>query len=399
MKSCKGWAAVLGFIAVLWGPISTLGAETDANPGPENRATADKSRVVFQNSWPIDAEVTAMAMGDLTGDGRNELVLAAGIDIHVYALHQGRLKPLARHKSFDRYRFIALDVADMDGDGRAEVYASRFNEGMTAPSSMVFELKDGELHPLVKNSEWFFRVMHWPGKGEILVGQHKGRPGDVGGGGVIRDFFERRIYRLAWQGSSLAPDKGPLADLSRGSRKSVYIYNFALGDVTGDGAPEMAVIDREGRLNIMDIQGNLLAWTDAAYGGAAGYIWTNPGWDDSKSRSIRQQYLYIPPRVLIRDLNGDGTNEIIAGRNSSSGMASRFRSFITDGGIEAFSWKGAGLVADWETAPMGGSLSDYTIKDLDNDGSDELVAVMLQKRKSGLFEKGRSLVVSYPLNP
>jgi hypothetical protein len=354
--------------------------------------------VVFQSDWRVDAEVTAVGIGDLTGDGRNELVLGAGIDIHVYAIDRGSLKPLARHRSFDRYRFIALDVGDMDGDGRGEIYASRFNEGTTAPSSMVFVFKEGELRPLVKNAAWFFRIMHWPAKGRVLVGQRKGRPGDVGGGGVVRDFFERRLYRLTWRGGTLTA-AGTIADLSAGNRTSVYLYNFALGDVTGNGSPELLVIDREGRLKVLDENADILFRTDAAYGGVTAFIWTNPDWDDSKSRSIRQQYLYVPPRLRIRDLDGDGTREIVAGRNRSSGSSSRFRSFIDEAGVVALSWKGAGLVDRWETAPAAGSLSDFTIKDLDHDGRDDLVAVMLQQRKSGLFEKGKSVVLSYPLSP
>ena len=386
--SCKGWVAVLACIASLWGPVSALGGD------PAGKRD-QRARVDFQDTWPVDAEVTAMDMGDLTGDGRNELVLAAGIEIRVYTLSEGRLKLLAGRTSYDRYRFMALDVADENGDGRAEIYASRFNEKMASPTSMVFELRGGELVPLVKNFDWFFRVMHWPGKGKILLGQQKGRPGDVGGSGVIRDFFERRIYRLAWKGGALAAAEC-LADLSEGGKRSVYLYNFALGDLNANGSPEMIWIDREGRMKVMDAKAEVLARSDGSYLGVAGYIWTNPGWEDRNSRSIRQEYLYIPPRLLIRDLKGDGSGGIIACRNGAIGTPSRLRSFITDGGIVALALNGPALVVEWETTPVGGNLADYTVKDLDNDGRDDLVAVILKERKSGLFNKGKSVVVSRP---
>jgi TolB-like protein len=355
----------------------------------------------FWKSRKIEAEIRAMDIGDVTGDGKNELVVAEGIEIHVYRFEQGALKRVASHKSEDRHRFLSVDLADINKNGRAEIFASRFNEASTTVSSMVYELKGNELVPVVKDSPWFYRVMDWPGKGRILVGQQKGRPGDVGGEGdsVIRDFFERRLCQLAWSGSDYVEAGGePLMDLSAPHFRSLYIYNFTIGDVSGDGAPEIVYIDQNDRLNLLDAQGESLQKTSEYYGGTLNFIVTNPRWDDSKSHSIRQNNLFIPARILIADLDGDGKNEIIINQNKSStyGLTNRFKAF-SDGKVVSLSWNGIALDPNWESRQLNGCLSDYKIKDLDNDGKADLVVAMLQERGGAVFVKAKSLVVSYQL--
>ncbi|MBW1818499.1 MAG: VCBS repeat-containing protein, partial [Deltaproteobacteria bacterium] len=384
-------------------PPAGRSADTGAsalNPQFRKYQQSDLQSGSFWKSRRIKAEVYGMGVGDVTGDGQNELILVEGIEIHVYRLVQGSLQRVAKHKSDDRYRFISVDVADINKNGRAEIFASKFNEGMTSVASTVLEMKGKELVPIVKNSPWFYRVMTWPRKGEILVGQEKGRPGDVGGRGVVRAFFDRTLFRLTWNGSAYAPAAGePLFDLSPKGLSSLYIYNFTPGDVSGDGSMELVTIDHNDNLRLLDVQGEQLEKTSEHYGGTLNYIVTNPNWDETKSRSLFRKHLFIPARIAIADLDGDGKNEIIINQNKSStyGLSERFNSF-SEGKIVSLSWDGVSLQPNWESRKINGCLSDYKIKDLDNDGRVDLVVAMLQKRGATLVRKPRSLVVSYPLD-
>ena len=267
-------------------------------------------------------------------------------------------------------------------------------------TSTVLEMKGKELVPIVVDAPWFYRVMTWPRKGEILVGQEKGRPGDVGGGSVIRDFFDRTLYRLTWNGSDYIPEAGePLFDLSLKSLSSLYIYNFTPGDVSGDGSMELVTIDHNDRLRLLDAQGEQLQKTNEYYGGTLNYIVTNPGWDETKSRSLRRTHLFIPARIVIADLDRNGKNEIIINQNKSStyGMSERFHAF-SEGKVVSLSWDGVSLQPNWESRKINGCLSDYKLRDLDNDGRVDLVVAMLQQRGATLVRKSRSMVVSYTLD-
>ena len=68
----------------------------------------------FWKSRRINAEVYGMEVGDVTGDGQNELILSEGMELHVYRLVEGSLQRVAKYESNDRYRFLSVDVADIN---------------------------------------------------------------------------------------------------------------------------------------------------------------------------------------------------------------------------------------------------------------------------------------------
>jgi hypothetical protein len=230
--------------------------------------------------------------------------------------------------------------------------------------------------------------MDWPGKGRVLLGQEKMQGGIGGGPGT---YFRDGVLNLAWNGSDYAPSgKGPLLDL-----KGVYIYNFAIGDLTGDDQTEIVMIDKGGNLHLMELGGETIHKTSEAYGGTLNAILTNP--DAPETRGPEKVYLFIPARILIADLDKDGRNEIIINQNRSStgDFTERFKAY-SDGKIVSLSWNGLSLNANWESQKLNGTLSDYQIKDLDHDGRADLVVAML-KQRGAPFRDAKSAVVSYKL--
>ena len=103
-------------------------------------------------------------------------------------------------------------------------------------------------------------------------------------------------------------------------------------------------------------------------------------------------------RILIEDLDGDGRNEVIINRNKSmtGGWTERLKAF-KDGRIAALLWNGLALEPVWESRKLSGAVSDYQIKDLDNDSRPDLVVGLLEDRKVSMVTNGRSMVVSYEL--
>ncbi len=62
----------------------------------------------------------------------------------------------------------------------------------------------------------------------------------------------------------------------------------------------------------------------------------------------------------------------------------------------SLSWNGLSLNANWESQKLNGTLSDYQIKDLDNDGRPDLVVAMIKQRGASFWD-AKSMVVSYRL--
>lgn len=84
--------------------------------------------------------------------------------------------------------------------------------------------------------------------------------------------------------------------------------------------------------------------------------------------------VYISNRVLIRDLDGDGLNEVIVCKNQRStlGFTDRLRTF-EKGEICDLVWDEGDLLLNWKTREITGYITDYQVMDVDNDGEEELV--------------------------
>jgi hypothetical protein len=246
------------------------------------------------------------------------------------------------------------------------------------------------LKPLVKSSPWFYRVMEWPGKGRILVGQEKTPGSHSASLSIVKYYFDKGIFALKWNGSQYAKaEQAPLLDLP-----NVFVFNFAVADLNGDGTNEVITIDRNGALHILDHTGEELYKSSDTYGGTLNYIITNP---DARSEKD-QEFFYLPARMVIADLDRNGKTEVIVNQNQSAtgGWAERLRVF-SDGKMVSLSWTGLALDPNWESRKLSGCVSDFQIKDLDNDGNPDLVVALLQERGASVFKDAKSLVVSYRL--
>jgi hypothetical protein len=92
--------------------------------------------------------------------------------------------------------------------------------------------------------------------------------------------------------------------------------------------------------------------------------------------------VYIPGRILIKDLDGDGSNEVIVNKNISPAMALADKARIfKKGEIHDLVWDGGTLITNWKTKEINGYISDFQIKDVDNDGNEEMVVSVMDLGK------------------
>ncbi len=180
-----------------------------------------------------------MDIGDVDGDGRNEVVLMEGSDIVVYRFQDQRLLKLATFSSPDRDRFIAVDVADINQNGRAEIFASKVR-------GTVVDLHGPGVGKRQAPAPDKGLLLVLPGHGLARKGPSPSWPGEDAGKhrrGAGQHLFQRWGPASCLEWVRLCPvRRGPLLDL-----KDVYIYNFAIGDLTGDGVPEIVMIDKSGQ--------------------------------------------------------------------------------------------------------------------------------------------------------
>ncbi len=87
--------------------------------------------------------INGMAIGDVDGTAGNEIVVVSPKEIYVYRLKDGRPLEIARQDTGSQHYNIGVDVADINGNGRAEIFVTALNIRKNVVRSYVREF-DGK---------------------------------------------------------------------------------------------------------------------------------------------------------------------------------------------------------------------------------------------------------------
>jgi TolB-like protein len=348
----------------------------------EESVSRGQRRASFWKSRSFKAVLTGLAIGDVDGDKNNETVFIDDNTIFIYRQLQGRFSKIAQIDGKATDRYIGVDVADMNANGRAEIFITGVHAENGRLQSFVLEHNGNTFTRIEENANWYFRVLHLKDRGNILLGQRQG----------MKDIFSGPVYELLWQNGAYEPAQEQA--LPRGTT----VFGFTTGDVAGDGRNMTVAFNKSDYLYIKDPSG-AEEWKSAeAYGGSATYLEPRSGMVPKNSKhgdeSRAMDRHYIAQRVFVRDLDKDGKNEVIVIKNKALAgrKLQRFRVFKS-GHIECLEWDNVGLFKKWRTREISGYISDYAIADIDNDGTDELVFTLATRIDSAL-SKGKSAIVS-----
>ncbi len=123
-------------------------------------------------SQKLSFPVLGMDVGDLDGDGRQEIVVLSKLkEVIVYQWDQGRLNKRGSFQAEKRDKLVWLCLVDANHDGKAEVYVSNLRGQRLA--SYVLEWRGDRLKKLATDIQWYFNRLAVPGKETILLGQKK----------------------------------------------------------------------------------------------------------------------------------------------------------------------------------------------------------------------------------
>jgi TolB-like protein len=325
--------------------------------------------------------ISGMAIGDVDGDGLNETVFIADQTLFVYRLVGGKFAKVAEHPGKGEHNFLGVDVADVNGNGKAEIFVTKYSTRTNRLNSFVLEWEKSALVRIADNQAWYFRTTSVPDHGPVLFGQKQG----------MSNIFQPGVYELDWhQGNYVELDRVP-------APKNVSVYGFAMGNVMNSGQNAVAAFLNDDRIRIFDDAGED-QWTSAeSYGGRMVYVDTRNASTGSIGAYKEFERTYLPPRLFIQDVDGDGKNELIAVKNKEAAnrVLSRIRLFQA-GHIECLEWNTLGMRLKWKTQEAPGYISDYAIADIDNDGKPELVFSVVSKTGTA-FSDSRSFIASQQL--
>jgi TolB-like protein len=298
--------------------------------------------------------------GDVDGDGANEIVVMDHRHLWVYRDEGKALKLMAEFDQEANNNFLTLDVIDVNGDGKAEIaITNTLNEDELY--SFILAYEDGSFTYVAKNLNWYLRVTKIPGLGEALVAQRMGTDKDYTG----------PVRLVEWKDDKIKI--GKKVKLPKGVE---WIYEFTAGHFTSPEAQEFLVKNEEfSDTRIVDERGRTQYRAEEKLGGSDNYI-DRPGVRADKRGAASSEFrrIYLPPRIVVKDLDGDGIEDVTAVSNHFKGGGHIERTRPYDKGhVAGLVWDGMTLTQIWQTQDIPGYVADFQIKDVDNDGQNELV--------------------------
>ncbi len=347
-------------------------------PGIVRQGGAGKP--VLWRSHVLPMNIKGFDIGDMDGDGKNDLVAVTEQDVIVFKRTEAGIGEIAKFTIGSFNTLVCVDIADLDHNGVGEAYVVNETGSMGETNSLVLEMQGGRLVPVIRNIPWSFRVVQDPDTGEsILIGQRK-----------KFDGFAKGVYKLRRKGNEIVAEK----ELRLPSRANAF--NFNLADLNNDGKTRAVLINDNSYLEVYSLAGDSLWESDYYFGGTLNYVilkYENPFTSEVSDR------MYVPARIVITDLDEDGIPEVIVNRNRSSTfrLTSRYK-FFSGSQIVSLSWRGLGLLENWSTTKIPGYVPDYQVKDLDNDGISDLVVVMVKLDPTGLAQP-KSTFIAFQVTP
>lgn len=324
-------------------------------------------------------EITGLDVGDLDGDGKNEIVFIDKDTVYVYKWRKGTFFQFMTVKGSWSPNYIYVSVADLDGNGRAEIYVSSL--GNQDVSSVVLEWDGNKFKKIAGWLKWLMRVVDLPGKGKTLVGQERATAG----------IYMGDVHVLKRKGNGFS-SAGPVKLPRVGN-----VFNFVLADFDGKGDIYTTLLDPYEYLRVYDQKGEELWKSGEYFGGSLAYMVDaeQVGTGDTPMASPGRR-VFIPSPIFLIDLDKDGRQEVVICQNHSKTQRLSDMRWFSNGKIHFMTWDGVSLISRWTSRKLSGAAVGYKVDDVDNDGSLELVVVSVTK-ESYFLGMPRSRIVVYDL--
>lgn len=316
-----------------------------------------------KRSVTLPDEISTLVVGDIDGDKEDEIVVLSGNSLELYELDGKKITKTATAGLPPAVECHAINLADLDNNGRMEIYAS-CTADLNVSSLIVDWSKDKGFFIVSAHIPWYIRPIMIPGKGWRLAGQKRGLE--------KTELLKPGVYLLDLDAAK-TPKQAEQLPLPSG----VNLFDFAFADLDGDSVAETVAIDTKERMRVFNRANELLWVSKKTFGGSRVYL------GPSRSNAINDQdrknftadedalrdLIFVPGRLVVTDINADGRQEVVINENTLSSMSifERMRIY-NDGVIVGLAWDGTALNELWRTGSFRGYIAGFGFSSLKKNG-------------------------------
>ncbi len=305
-------------------------------------------------------KIRAMAVADFLGNGQPQLALADNATIYLFPYPPHDDKPVAvRYIGGVNPRIVSLSAADLDRDGKAELFVSLDNQSLGRVETAVYQVEAGRWKKLSELPWLVHPVAGDDGKRLLAVQQLEDT-----------DFPFSAVYPLRLKDGRYGPGRPALRH-----PRADWLYDFTRAKLD-DGEPAFVYITSNNRIRAQFRHG---AWsTEEPYEQTPVRMrW--PDGDDNNGRLLE-----FHPEILVVP-GGDRKSSLYVVRNTAmlGALAEPFGLF-SSGELARMSWNGVALQKDW-TAPLGGYTTATALVSRPGKPDDLVAAVTSTSGKSSIW--------------
>ncbi len=319
----------------------------------------------LERKFPLDGPVRALALGDLDGDGRAELVIADDQTVTAYRAAEGAAPVAVEGMTFRAGGLIlSVDIAPVMGTGRSQlVVVDQRGQGRPGIRARVLEWAGAEgFRTIYDTSGRYLRVVR-VGAENWLLEQDAAED----------EPFEPEIRRLVWDGERFRDA------LRLRIPRGVSVYGLALMRLTGAPEPEVVAFADDFRLTVWTAKGQRLWTSTDPLGGSAITFEYVPLGGARRQGGVDSQVGRIAGRVVPLAAGPAGAEilvyeNILPALQQGRGILPRLAATLYNRGrIHRLRWKDGAFVRIWQSGVSEGYIADFGYGDMDGDGLPEVV--------------------------
>ena len=354
----------------------------------------------FWMSPKYGTEFKGLAVGDVNGDGLNEIVVIDNNNLYIYQKTKNELKLLKKISGKEYDTYYGVDIADINGDGIPQIFVTNINR--TTVESFVIEYRNGNYETIASKQPYLFRVINTTGTPRLLGQVMNPAQATSSASNAFSFMFINPIYIMSWENGKYAEREK--AHIPQG----LPVYGLTL-DAVDSNVERVITFDSLDYLRIYEKTDKLLTNLTQFMGPTKELIWRSDEMFGGSNNALKPEFAtgtrnlqdqadlsFFNIRILTYDLNKDGKKEVIILRGvSATGRVMKNAPLLTGAEVYAFEWDGLGLAELWRSRKINGYASDFQIADIDNDGQDEIVIALVLS--VGPTLRTNSCIVAYKL--